>query len=200
LLFFYPSISDYDDLKETACLQSNLAIADNVDADKIRQTWLDWSNQVRTELGVQTLSLNDSLHMTATEWSNFSKERGYIDHKRTGQTAYYDYNLITNWFTDYGIEFENINSITFTETIGWGYYICKNSVDCTDSVIGAIDSTFDFIMSEKTKASRPHYNSLINPHFSQLGVGLALDTSSKKYYLTVHYGTNLSKDSKSICN
>ena len=190
---------DYDDLKTTACLYSNLSITDNVDATKIRQTWLDWSNQVRTNLGLGTLALNNSLNMTATEWSNISKDRGYIDHKRTGQTAYYDYNLITNWFSDFGVEFKNVNSITFTETIGWGYYSCKENSDCTDSVITAIDSTFDFIMNEKGKAHRPHYNSLVNPHFTQLGVGLNLD-ANKKYYLTVHYGTEVTNTNQDLCS
>jgi uncharacterized protein YkwD len=189
----------YDELTQTTCQSDNSAIASNVDAERVRQTWLDWSNQVRSDLGLQLLNLNDSLNFTATEWSNISKERGYIDHKRDGQTAYYDFKLITNWFTELGIEFENINSTTFTETIGWEYYTCESSSDCTQGVIDAINSSFEFIMSEKNKASRPHYNSLINPNFSQLGLGIALDPNTKKYYLTAHYGTELTTD-KTKCS
>lgn len=183
----------YNDLTTAECTTT----LPNIDLATVQQTWLDWSNNIRTELGLNLLSINPYLNQTATEWSNYSLTRGYIDHKRIGQTNYYDYGIIENWFNDFGITFKNINTITFTETIGWGYYSCSTN-DCTSSVIKAIDSSFQFIMSEKNKTYRPHYNSLINPNFSQLGFGLALDKNTKKYFLTIHYGTQVEADTDKI--
>jgi hypothetical protein len=44
-------------------------------------------------------------------------------------------------------------------------------------------------MDEKDKAYKPHYNSLMNQYFKEIGLGIVLGNG--KYYLTVHYGTEL---------
>lgn len=172
----------------------NLEIAKNIDTDSINKTWLTWLNNVRTELGLPTFTYNNNLNSTAKLWSDISLKRGYIDHRRDGQLAYYDYNLIQNWFKDLGVEFELVNRTTYTETIGWGYYNCDSS-NCTKELEDAMYSTYQFIMNEKDKAYRPHYNSLINPNFTQIGLGISVDESKNKYYLTLHYATSVTADS-----
>ena len=56
-------------------------------------------------------TINWNLNQSATVWSEFSEDRGYIDHKRPGTTAYYDYWAITSWFADLGLVFENVLTV-----------------------------------------------------------------------------------------
>jgi uncharacterized protein YkwD len=169
----------------------------NVDLEKVRATWLDWENTERTANGLAPYTYNEDLIRTATIWSEASKQKGYIDHKRPGQTAYYDYKIIEKWFKNLGLEFKNTHSKTFTESIAWEYYSCSDS-DCTDKLTTAIRKGFNFFMSEKGKSSRPHYDAIINPEFTQIGIGIVVDKVAEKYYLTVHYGTEVTA-SGSLC-
>lgn len=41
-------------------------------------------------------------------------------------------------------------------------------------------------MKEKAKIGL-HYKAIINPNFTKLGLGIALDPASKKYFLVTHY-------------
>lgn len=160
----------------------------NVDMAQVRTAWMKLFNDERATLGRATLSYDQRLDATALEWSKFMADKKEITHKRPGQTAYYDYNIIKNWFSDRGLEFANINRVTFSENIGMGVYKCNDS-DCTQEMIEAIGSTFDFYMSEKTKASQPHYGSMTNEYFTVIGLGIYVD--GDRYYLTVHYGTEI---------
>lgn len=162
----------------------------NVDLSKVRATWLDWENQLRAENGLPAYTYNEDLFRTATIWSETSKQKGYIDHKRPGQSAYYDYKIIESWFKNLGVEFKNINRKTFTESIAWEYYSCNES-DCTDKLTAAIRKGFNFFISEKGKKYSPHYDAIINPEFTQIGLGIIIDKAAGKYYLTVHYGTEI---------
>jgi len=170
----------------------------NVDLDKIRSTWLDWENSERAANGLSPYSYNSDLMRTATIWSETSKQKGYIDHKRPGQSVYYDYKIIESWFKNLGLEFKNINSKTFTESIAWEYYSCSEA-DCTDKLTAAIRKGFDFFMSEKRKFYKPHYDAIVSPEFTQIGLGIIIDKSAGKYYLTVHYGTEVSAGTKTTC-
>jgi uncharacterized protein YkwD len=55
----------------------------NIDTSKVLQTWLDWQNEVRSELGLSSYSYNPLLNNSALKWSQISKERGYMDHRRS---------------------------------------------------------------------------------------------------------------------
>lgn len=169
----------------------------NVDLAKVRATWLDWENKERSANGLAAYTYNEDLFRTATIWAETSKQKGYIDHKRPGQTAYYDYKIIEAWFKKLGLEFKNIHSKTFTESIAWEYYSCSEA-DCTDKLTTAIRKGFNFFMSEKGKSYSPHYDAIINPEFTQIGLGIIIDKATGKYYLTVHYGTEISS-SGSAC-
>lgn len=178
----------YDDFSEpTGSNQTEFNIP-NVDTDRVRSTWMSWFNTERATLGRHNLVYDDRLNSTALEWSKYMVENNNYSHKRPGQTAYYDYNLITSWFKDRGLVFKNVNRVTYSENIGWGYFKCSKE-DCTDDLINSIRSTFDFYMNEKGKSSQPHYGSMTNKYFNVMGLGIYVGNG--RYGLTVHYGTDI---------
>ncbi len=189
---------DYKDLKTGVCQDLVDDVPYSVNMKRVRATWISWNNEVRVPLGLKSYISEPQLSQTAVGWSDLAKKRGFINHKRDGQTAYYDYKMIESWFAGKGLTFENVNRATFTENIGWGYYKCDKD-DCTDALIKAIRSTFDFFMSEKGKAYSPHYKSIVKPEFREIGLGIAVDVAAKKYYLTVHYGTDITSNPVSFC-
>ena len=166
--------------------------------DKVRTTWLQWYNDARNDQGLAPYVYDVQLDRTAATWSEYSKDKGSITHKRPGQTAYYDYWLIKDWFKNLGLEFANVNGETYTENIGWGYYNCSGS-DCTDQLLDSIRTTFDFFMGEKNQSYRPHYESIMNAGFKKIGLGIAIDPDAKKYYLTVHYATEITSHPAGVC-
>ncbi len=170
----------------------------HVDMNEVSSTWLQWINDARAENNLSFYSLDRQLERTALIWSKLSKERGVISHKREENSSYYDYKRIEQWFEDLGLTFKNISRTTFTENIGTGYYTC-NKTDCTSEFLKAIRTTFDFYMAEKNKESRAHYNSIMNPNFERIGVGIALDEAKHKYYITTHYGTQITSDPAPVC-
>ena len=180
-----PHVS-YDALKVGACVPLGEDLPANVDMKKVRDTWLGWYNTARAANGLAPYIYNIQLHRTAIAWSEISEKRNSMTHKRDDQTAYYDYARILQWFKDLGVTFKSVNTVTFTENIGWSPYSCTKS-DCTEDVIKAIRYTFDFYMAEKNMAYRPHYNSLMNKYFKEIGVGIAIDEVKKKLYITIHY-------------
>jgi len=129
------------------------------------------------------------LDWTSKKWSEYNLSKGEISHKRTPESGYYDYEVITKWFADLGITFKNVNRITYTENIGRGTFKCSED-DCTDELISSIKNTFDFYMNEKDDEYRPHYNSIMNS-FNIIGLGIAIDEKIDQYYLTVHYAVEL---------
>lgn len=168
-----------------------------VDMQEVQRVWLGWINDARAQEGLAPYGIDKQLIRTAWLWSDRARDLGTINHKRDGQAAYYDYKMVGNWFSSLGLDFKNIKGSTYTENIGWGMYRCKKD-DCTGDMINAIRSTFDFFMSEKGKAYAPHYNSIVNSSFANIGMGLTIDGSGK-YYLTTHYGTQITSNPDPIC-
>ena len=104
------------------------------------------------------------------------------------------------WFKNLGLEFKNVNRITHTENIAWEYFDCPESnADCTENMIPQARKAFDFYMGEKGEAYTAHYDSIMQPYFKEVGLGIAIDRSAKRYYLTVHYGTEITSDPWPIC-
>jgi len=169
----------------------------NIDMTRVRQTWLSWLNEARKKQGLHAYRLNNQLNRTTTNWSKVSRDRGYMNHKRPGTTAYYDYNAITKWFRSLGLEFQNVNRATHTENIGWDVYSCSEA-DCTDYAISKARNSFNFFMREKGKAYAPHYNSIMNKYFNEIGFGAAV--GGGKIYFTTHYGTKIISNPKEICD
>ncbi|HMT27237.1 MAG TPA: CAP domain-containing protein [Candidatus Absconditabacterales bacterium] len=162
----------------------------NVDMNTVRQARLGWFNTERKLVGVPAYSYNARLDATALERSDYSKKNGTITHERNAGDGYYNYPVINQRFLDRGINPKNISRVTHSENIGRGVYKCSKA-DCTQNLITAIKSTFDFYMSEKGKSFRPHYNSMVNKYFGIIGLGISIDEAKGKYYLTVHYSTEL---------
>ena len=163
---------------------------ENVDLNKVRETWLEWNNKVRRDLKLKEYKYSDVLDNTAAKWSNFSRDRGYINHKRLGQKNYYDFKGMKKWFESEGVKFKTVGGSSFVENIGWGYFKCKDD-ECTDEMVKSVKTTFDFFIGEKNRKYRPHYLSIVNPNYKEIGLGIAIDKKTKKYFLTVHYGTEI---------
>lgn len=187
-----------EEIKEGTCSEVDAEVPYSVDMERVRAAWLKWTNDARAAGGLGAYTYNGQLARTATVWSELAEDRGYIDHKRSGQAAYYDYAMIKDWFTNQGLTFENWRGITFTENIGYGVYYC-NSGDCTDKVIEGMKGVFNFFMAEKGKSYRPHYNSIMSGAFKEIGFGLAVDERSKKFYFTIHYGTKINSTPSAVC-
>lgn len=186
---------------ESPCNPLGDDVPANVDMERVRATWLKWYNDARVEEGIGALVYNDQLARTANIWSQEAVRRGEITHKRDPGDSYYDYWKITEWFRNLGLEFKNVNRVTHTENIAWEYYNCSQSEsDCTDHMIPQVRKAFDFYMGEKGKAYTAHYDSIMNPYFNEVGLGIAVDRSANRYFLTVHYGTEIVSDPISICS
>ena len=166
------------------------SVSAGYDTDAVNNAWLDWTNAERAKYWVQALSMSDSLNMTALDWSKYSSLRWYIDHRRPGQINYYDYKKINAWFGSEWISFKNVKWTTFSESIWWNVFVCKKD-DCTQDLIKSIRSTFDMYLREKWKKYAPHFNSLVNKWFKQIGVWVTLDPKKKRYYITIHYATEV---------
>lgn len=166
----------------------------NVDLARVEQAWLGWVNDLRASQGLAPYNINSKLGLTAQEWSEFSRDRGYITHGRPGDGCVgeknyvcYNFKAIDQWFTNRGINPTIINRSKHTENLGLGAYRC-NSADCTDAAIKAIRKTFDFFYSEKSY-NGVHYRTMISPNFTDIGLGLTAKNGT--YYLTIHYSTPL---------
>jgi len=186
-----------DEFKGTLCVDFEPETYTGVDMERVRETWLSWTNQARVSGGLAPYVYNEQLDRTAYTWSVASREKGFMDHKRPGTSAYYDYYAIQAWFEDLGLSFENWGGVTFTENIGHGPYSCHDT-ECTDELINAIEYTFDYYMSEAGSSYRPHYNSIMNSSFQEIGFGIVLTDS--EYYFTVHYATKISSEPTPFCD
>lgn len=192
------STTSYTKLHTQLCEPMGPLPLPGIDMEKVRNTWLSWNNDKRSQAGLTPYKLNIHLSKTATLWSEHAAEKGSIDHKRYGKKAYYDFWAIRDWFKEQGLTFKKIGGQEFVENIGWGVYTC-NEYDCTQELIRGIESTFSFFYNEKGKKYRPHYESLMSDTYKEIGVGIDLDQKAKKYYLTVHYATSITSSPAPIC-
>jgi len=169
-----------------------------VDMDTVRDTWMGWYNGVRADAGLHAYTWNNQLDRSAYTWAKFASDRGYMDHKRPGATEYYDYNMITEWFADLGLVFENVYRVTHTENISSSSFSCSSG-DCTQKMINALRPTFDHYMNEVNDDYRPHYNSVMNGYFNEIGLGIYVNPANSRMYITIHYGTKIISDPLPIC-
>lgn len=172
-----------------ALLAPLYATAGSINTAVVEDTWLQRNNDLRKNLNLLPYEIDARLSATAQEWSNLSADRDTIDHKRLATDGYYNYRWIENRFLDRWIAFKNINRATFSESLGYGYFSCKKD-DCTADLVNAVKSTWKFYMGEQIKKG-PHYKALVHPYFKTMGLGVTVDAAAKRYYLTVHYASEV---------
>ncbi len=192
------SSASSDDLLSAQCDWQPERDIPHVDDQEIVRTWMNWVNGLRLERNLEPYSIDRQLTRTAQSWAEHAEQSGTITHKRAGQTAYYDYNRMEDWFASLDLSFKNVNRITFTENIGWGVYNCTKE-ECTGDLIKALRTTFDMYVAEKDKASKAHWNSMVNPEFRLAGVGISIGEKSGRYYFTAHYGTAITSNPDPVC-
>lgn len=173
----------------------------NVDMNKVKQTWLERYNAERRSKGLGSLVYDARLDATAQEWAQVLTARNagrypvvQTVHERNSGDGFYNYKKITQWFADRGVVAQNVGGTTHTENIGRGVVNCKSG-DCTQAMINAIKTTFDFFMSEKAiyqknpnSYSAAHYRSIIQPNFDRIGMGLVVQDG--RYWIVIHYITD----------
>ncbi|MDR2190263.1 MAG: CAP domain-containing protein [Candidatus Peribacteria bacterium] len=166
---------------------------DNVNPAKIREMLLMRHNQERTSRGVAPYAYHSDLEKSAQTRADQLKaeERTSNTHLRNAGDGYYSYASITDWFATLGIQFPSAGGgkVAFSENIGRGYYTC-NTTDCTEKLITALKTTRDFFMSEKGRNGE-HYRAITMGNFTQMGIGVSIDTEKKRYYLVIHYGIDI---------
>ncbi|MBU0727651.1 S-layer homology domain-containing protein [Patescibacteria group bacterium] len=189
--------ADSNEAEYTTCADSNMP--SNIDLDEVRDTWLGWYNNARASEGMHNYTYNGYLDYSAAVWSEYSLGVGEMSHTRPGQTDYYDYSIITDWFSDLGLTFANNSGVTYSENIGLATYRCSDT-ECTQEFIDAIEPIFNAYMAEKGTTYTAHYDSVMNPYFNIIGLGFAIDSSNEWVYLTVHYGTKLESNPTGTCN
>lgn len=159
-----------------------------VDMNRFRQEWGKWTNDLRSEYGRSLYELDDNLNRSSQARSDYHADNRikWMSHRRYGSSAYYSYPLVMKWFGDQWVDFVNVWWTKATECI-WRWYVSCRGTDCTDEMIKASRSTWNFFMSERGKKYAPHFNALISKQFSQMWVGIAVDPVSKRYYFTAHF-------------
>lgn len=165
------------------------AAAWNIDMWKVEQVWLDRNNELRTSLELPEYTIDTRLSETAQMWSQKALVDQTIDHKRSANDGYYNYGGIEKWFASHWVRFKNINRATFSESLGYGYFSCKKE-DCTDDLIAALKTTWTFYMKEKPYMGM-HYKALVHPYFQTMGLGVSVDPTLKRYYVTLHYAAQV---------
>jgi len=172
-------------------------IPSNIDIDQVRSTWFSWVNEARNAAGRNSYSSSRTLDATAQTWADYSADVGVMSHSRPGQTAYYDYKLITQWFADLGVTFKNKGGWTYSENIGRSYMTCDKS-DCTQELIEGTRLIFDAYMKEKGTSYTAHYDSVMSPNFTVMGIAWTIKGTD--VYVTVHYAAEIDKAPSLICS
>ena len=174
-------------LKEMSVNQND--VVKNIDWDKVQKTILQWHNEERKQLWLKEYKINEKLNYSALVWAdNLAKKNIKSNtHTRNPGDWYYNYDKILSWFNGLWINFD-YKATAFTESVAYQVYSCNKS-DCTQDMINALKKWFDFWMSEKWKASKPHYNAIVHNTFSDLWFWVAI--SGKWYWIVVHYGVNV---------
>ena len=186
-----------EEFKGPACEDFEAETFEGIDLERVKDTWIGWTNDARAARGLAPYTEDEQLNRTAYLWSSYGRGLGTMTHTRPGTSGYYDYYGIMDWFEGLGLTFQSVGGYTFTENIGRGPYSCSAD-DCTDELIRAIKYTFDYFMSEAGSSYAPHYNSIVNTNFKKIGFGIVVTDSS--YYMTVHYATILESSLAPFCD
>ena len=179
-----------DKLQNANNIKTGLEIA-NVDLQKVRDTILSWHNTERTKEGLQEYRYQPYFEKSATKWVKtiVSEGRSSNFHQRKKSDGYYSYASILDRFADLGITFPVLwgGKTSFSESVGYGYYECKKS-DCTDELIKSLKTTRDGLIMKEKNTKGSHYRAATMAHFTDMGIGIEIQPSQKRYYVVLHYG------------
>lgn len=180
-----------------ACIDQKLPAS--IDMQRVREAWLKWNNEARAAAGLHPYQYHEALHYSARVWSEYNASKGTrsMTHQRPGDTAFYSYNSIKQWFTNLGLTFGG-SSTLFTENMTWGPFTCTSS-DCTEAMIKGVRYGFDGFMSEKGTSYTAHYDSVMSPHYKWIGFGLVVDENTDRFYVTIHYAQEVTGQPSSFC-
>ena len=151
-------------------------------------------NAERIAIGATPYGYHSDLEKAATTRAKVlnAEARTSNTHGRKSGDGYYNYTSIMEWFNNLGIYFPNAGGgrTAFSESVGRGYYKCSSN-DCTDSLITAIKTTWDNLIMKEKNHNGAHYRSATMPHFTQMGMGISIDTEKNRYYLVLHYSMDV---------
>lgn len=165
----------------------------NIDVQKVRNAILSWHNEERASLWRSAYKYSLDLEWSATTRANNLAISGKTKnlHARTASDWYYNYNSMTNWFSNLWITFWNTPkwAAAFSETVWRNVYKCNKS-DCTDELITAIKKTWTWLIIKEKASNGSHYKAAVMKHFTQMWAWIAIDKSNNRYYLVIHYGVD----------
>lgn len=161
-----------------------------IDMNQIRDNWLWYYNNYRHKQWLEAYSYDTALNSTAQEWSDISMSKWAITHRRDKNDSYYDYKKITSWFKERWIMCSNINWITHTENIWRWFYKCSDKNNCTEQLSKAMADVFNMYASEKNKANKVHYESIVKKEFQKVWFWISIRkirNNSFEFYTTTHF-------------
>lgn len=199
----FQEVSDYcketlNEIKETwnqknqsSLYQEVSSKIPNVNFDKVKNAMVEWHNEERKNLGYDPYRYQDILWTSATTWVHtiVSEGRSSNFHQRKKSDGYYSYASILEWLANLWIKFPVLWwwKTSFSESVGYGYYLCKKS-DCTDDLIKSIKTTWDGLIMKEKSSQWSHYRAATMKHFTDMGIWIEINEKEKRYYLVIHYG------------
>ena len=160
----------------------------NIDVDEVRKAVLGWHNAERRSLWLKEYKYNLDLEWTAITWANNLANSGKTKnlHARKSSDGFYNYDWLLSWFANLWVKFPKSMWwwASFSESIGYGMYKCSGS-DCTQSLIKAIKTTWDWLIMKEKATNGSHYKAATMKYFTQMWVGIAV--SNGRYYMVIHY-------------
>ena len=160
-----------------------------INVSELTRVWIRWVNDFRKEEWVEKEIVHQPLlDKTATEHSYYQRSIGEWTHRRTPQSAFYDYGEINQWFLDRWVAFTNINRATHTENVWLSTLYC-DGWDCTDEAATSLSWVFEYFINEKWTSYTADYDTIVQPYFGEMWFGIAIDEDTNMIYSTMHYGT-----------
>ncbi len=162
----------------------------NVDIQKVRDAILSWHNEERHNVWANPYRYNLDLEWSATTRANNLSISGKTKnlHARNAWDWYYNYNSMTNRFSNLWITFWKAPkwAASFSETIWRNVYKCNKS-DCTQDLITTIKKTWTWLIMKEKASNGSHYKAATMKHFTQMWAWIAIDKTNNRYYLVLHY-------------